>query len=449
MQATYITNNSFSVSGDRISEFIAGRRVKATHSDSTQYCTIYSSTISGSYTVVTLKENDITSSLTSVLYGIIEPGISGSLPEHNHDGLEGSGGAIGIDEDLTLYLSVSGSNTVGDGSSNNPWQTFSAAWDYLSGKVIKFDKNVTIKYLDGTHTISSTISTTFHPYGERITVSGDTVLDRSITSVQSSSGSSHNYSVVFNVNTTSGIAVGDYIIVTKDAANGTNPDYACGCHEITNVDTGNTRITITSKHRVGAPSGAVTASIKVFKTILNCTAGFIATESGSILNLRDFVAVGGSTNTGIYATNKSTIICSNPVGVSGFSNGVLCRYNSYFKFSLCGVSGANSNCISAMFGGSLNIDSSVVSGAIVNNGVLVYYNSNVTAFYCVVTGNMQAGCYSGYNSFLFVADSTSTGNGNYGWRSNYNGGIRRTGTCTGGNNGSGDTQSLNGGYIQI
>lgn len=108
MQATYITNNSFSVSGNRTLEFVEGRRVKATHSDSTQYCTIYSSTVSGSYTIVTLKENELTSNLASVLYGIIEPGISGSLPDHTHDGTEGSGGTIsgGGSSDVQTFLDL-------------------------------------------------------------------------------------------------------------------------------------------------------------------------------------------------------------------------------------------------------------------------------------------------------------------------------------------------------
>lgn len=449
MQATYITNNSFSVSGNKILEFVSGRRVKATHSDSTQYCTIYASTISGSYTVVTLKENELTSNLTSILYGAVEPGISGSLPDHNHDGSEGSGGTISINEDMTLYLSVSGSNTVGNGSSGNPWQTFFAAWDYLSDRIIKTDKNVTIKYMDGTHTVSGTITNTFHPNGSQITISGDTVLDRNITSVQSSSGSANNYSIVFNVDTTSGVEVGDYIIVTKEAANGTNPTYACGCHEITNVDTGNTRITVTSKHGKGAPSGAVTSTIRVFKTILSCTDGFVlVTLPGAVLNLRDFVAVGGSSNYGIYTDNKSAVICSAPIGIAGFGYGLAVGAGSYVNFDTCGASGANNYCV---FGNSgfLFMRSAVMSGTITSHGVLSYYGSTIDANYSISTGHSKQGYYCSYNSVIVAIDSSSTGNGSYGWYALYNAGIRRTGTCTGGNNTSGDTGTSNGGYVQV
>jgi len=97
MDATYISSNQFIVSTDRTSEFIAGRRLKLDClGDGIKYCTVDSATVSGLYTIITTKESELTSNLSTALYGIVEPGESGSLPDHNHDGSEGSGGTLSI-----------------------------------------------------------------------------------------------------------------------------------------------------------------------------------------------------------------------------------------------------------------------------------------------------------------------------------------------------------------
>ncbi|MFA6887320.1 MAG: discoidin domain-containing protein [Fermentimonas sp.] len=95
MDATYISSNQFSVDGDKTDEFLSGRRLKIVCSSTgLKYLTVYSSNYSGSITTVTTKESDITSDITTVLYGIVAPGDTGSLPEHDHSGDEGSGGFI-------------------------------------------------------------------------------------------------------------------------------------------------------------------------------------------------------------------------------------------------------------------------------------------------------------------------------------------------------------------
>ena len=95
MDVTYISSNQFSVDGDKTDEFLSGRRLKIVCSSTgLKYLTVYSSNYSGSITTVTTKENDITSDITTVLYGIVAPGDTGSLPEHDHSGDEGSGGFI-------------------------------------------------------------------------------------------------------------------------------------------------------------------------------------------------------------------------------------------------------------------------------------------------------------------------------------------------------------------
>jgi hypothetical protein len=97
MDATFSGSNIFTVATDRTAEFVAGRRVKA---DCVGDGYVYASVVSSSYvdpnTVVVIDETELTSNLITVLYGVVEPGASGSLPDHAHDGVEGSGGEITV-----------------------------------------------------------------------------------------------------------------------------------------------------------------------------------------------------------------------------------------------------------------------------------------------------------------------------------------------------------------
>ncbi len=95
MDATYVSSSSFTVSGDRTNEFIADRRVKLDClADGIQYATVVSSSFSSPDTTVIIDENTLTGNLVSVLYGIVQAGSESSLPEHAHDGSEGSGGSV-------------------------------------------------------------------------------------------------------------------------------------------------------------------------------------------------------------------------------------------------------------------------------------------------------------------------------------------------------------------
>lgn len=97
MDATYVSSSQFTVEGDHTGEFISGRRLKMNcGTDGIFYATVSSSELSGSDTNVVINESNITSNLESVLYGVIQPGDEGSLPEHSHDGSSGSGGEIDV-----------------------------------------------------------------------------------------------------------------------------------------------------------------------------------------------------------------------------------------------------------------------------------------------------------------------------------------------------------------
>lgn len=95
MDATYVAGNEFTVATDRTAEFVAGRRIKADcGEDGIEYCTVLSSSYGDPNTTIITKESELTANLDTVLYGIVEPRESGSLPDHYHTETEGDGGAL-------------------------------------------------------------------------------------------------------------------------------------------------------------------------------------------------------------------------------------------------------------------------------------------------------------------------------------------------------------------
>lgn len=462
MDATYISSNQFSVSGDRSLEFIPNRRLKINLAgDGIIYDSVSTSSYSVPDTIVTTTESGLTANLTDVLYGIVEPGISGSLPNHNHDGSEGSGGVVTdtylvggseLGSTLNLYISVSGSDTTGDGSLENPYATFSGPVNYFRTMQIAPATYIYINFLDGVHTLNSlSINTTHLPYHDRMYIYGTTVLLRNITSVQSSSGSAGGYSVIYNLDDVSNMNVGEYVLVNDNATGGTNPKYACGVHEITNVDAVNSRITVLSTHRKGSPSGAVTATIEVFKTIINqySTSNGISAQFGKHLKIGGFVLVGGTSGTGIVSADGGSIVrdsSSFPVGISGFATGAYAARNGFLDISQCGASGANGYGVYVQETATMRGSNLVVSGSN-SHGIVSLYSGQFQGNNSVSTGHNGIGYYAIYTSYIHVSPSHSTGNVGVGWYANYNSVIRRTGTCTGGNNSS-DTGTTNGSYIQ-
>ena len=95
--AVYVDADSFTVATDRTSDFSVGRRVRAyCGTDGYKYGTVESSSYSSPNTTVNLKSanDDLTTNLTEVEYGEQSQGTTGSVPEHSHDGAEGSGGLV-------------------------------------------------------------------------------------------------------------------------------------------------------------------------------------------------------------------------------------------------------------------------------------------------------------------------------------------------------------------
>ena len=163
MDAVYVLSNTFTVANDHTGEFISGRRVKLNcSSDGLKYSTISSSSCSGSNTTIIIDENELTSNLISVAYGVVQPGEDGSLPNYIHSSAEGTGGLIdttfigSTDTPATFsgaqgkYLKVnSGENgleftTISGGSGSSGSQTFTDLTDTPTTYLGSEDKYVVV-----------------------------------------------------------------------------------------------------------------------------------------------------------------------------------------------------------------------------------------------------------------------------------------------------------------
>lgn len=109
MDATYVFGTEFTVSGNQESIFVQGRRVKADCGvDGFVYGTVASAAYVDPSTTVTISESVLTANLASVQYGVINPGSTGSLPDHASEHVSG-----GRDEITGLSDAVDKKHTQG------------------------------------------------------------------------------------------------------------------------------------------------------------------------------------------------------------------------------------------------------------------------------------------------------------------------------------------------
>jgi len=276
-----------------------------------------------------------------------------------------------ISSATSFYVATTGSDSTGDGSSSSPWATVAKAMEYLQDYDITAP--VYIYMADGTYSSSSSTSL-FHRHGNFINIVGTNVYTKSISSVQSSSGSAGAYSIVFNLADVSNIAVGDYINISG-CSGGTNPKYAEGCWPITAVDSANKRITVTCTNITGVPSGAVVSStavvLKAIVDLSSSTAGaqgwtLLAGVLNSVQNIAFTNSGSANGSSGLYIANQSAL---KSINTCGFSKTSLTAYY-----------------MSSIYGGTTQASAIAVSSAIGSGGILVAYNSQVRIQYAVISG---------------------------------------------------------------
>jgi len=291
-----------------------------------------------------------------------------------------------ISADTTFYVATTGSDTTGDGSSGSPWATLRKALSYLDEYRILGSAKVTISIAKGKYTETSQVPVN-HPNGDRIRIVGSTPLSRTMSSVQSVSGSSANYDIVVNVNSVADISVGDYVIF-RDCANGTRPQCMFGLWPVTDVDAVNTRITVKSRQVVNSPSGAVTANLTVLQTILSFTgcSGLYMSYGARIGNRVDdiglaYIVLEGdrtASTFGLACNGGAQVNIENSIGVYGFNINVMASGGTSTigsqKSAVMNVSYGNTGGLYVGMGSSVNVGT-ILSCGNTGYGVKAYLNS--------------------------------------------------------------------------
>lgn len=319
-----------------------------------------------------------------------------------------------INADTTYYIATTGNDTTGDGSSGNPWATIAKAINYLQSYLIDGANTVKISVADGTYTATSAILLN-HLTGLQIKIAGQNTYQKTVNSVQSSSGGSGAWSIVLNMNSVENIAVNDYITI-HGCAGGTYPTYLDGCHKVTNVDAVNTRITVLTAHiNASAPSGAVTTTYAyVLKTILqfNGCDGFQLTQACAFGGIDKLAIIGNATasTSGIWAYNKSALMVSmgsKELGISNFAYGLMASNNALIYAPYISVSKTTW----AMFAfplGIIFVNYANITGNSI--GTVGMQQAYIVGAFAIISGN-TTGCYASAYAYTNMQSATFTGNG--------------------------------------
>lgn len=321
--------------------------------------------------------------------------------------------------------------TVGSGGD---YATLTAARVAIETVFPTSNNNITINVLPGVVSEPDYIYWPRHD-GKYIGING-TTYTTSITSVQSSSGSTGTWSIILNVASVDNIAIGDYISCLAPSG-GTLTTYLAGLFKVTNVDAVNTRITVSSTHKaVAAPSGAVSGSIKIYKSIVHFTgtSGFLAWDGGAILYINNVVVEGDGTasTVGIDIQDLGRV-STQGFGVANFATGIFVG-NSNSNLQSVAVSGCTGVGYLAGDTAQLGTDNCVSSGN-GSHGFDVSLASSHLGNTVISTGNGGHGFRTSYGCGWYVASAQATGNALWGHKGNGINGIADI--VTGSNNGYG------------
>jgi len=285
------------------------------------------------------------------------------------------------------------------------YSTIRAALDSIRDAFIPSNVTVTIQVAPGTYTHTSPIVIQ-HPCGSQIRIIGATPVTTTLTGVGTITGSAGNWSVPLQVQSASGIAVGDYVIV-KDTS-GTGDHYALrGVWEVTGVS-GNT-VTVKNTHRKSTfPTFTVSGgTVVALKTILkfNGCSGIVA----CLGYLNNIAIVGNLTSgtcgiaVGRISENQAeegvgAVVCGDNVGVSSFHTGLLAMSGTIYAV---GVASCGNNDL----------------------GFHAIHAGNIYANYATANGNGTAGFQAFYGGDICAFRATANGNGSTGFSARSSGSI--------------------------
>ena len=324
--------------------------------------------------------------------------------------------------------------------------TIQEALDSLKKAWIPRDVTVTIQAAAGTFNHTTPIIVD-HPCGSRIKIIGSTPITTSITGKGTVTGSTGNWSVPILVQSTSGIAAGDYVIIKNTT--GTGDHYAFrGIWKVISVNSA-TQITVQNTHRASTfPTATLSGgTVVALKTILKFTAcNGIVVAPNSALGFLDQVAVvgDGSINVGILAgrvpsdqdvPSPAFILLGSNVGVNGFgADGIWSGYGGTVSaYSGVASSGNGGSGFAASNGGAIGAGSSTASGN-GGNGFWAGSGGAIWAGSSTASGNGGNGFAVGGGGVIEAGSSTASGNGGSGFAAS-NGSAIGAGSSTATGNG--------------
>ncbi len=164
-------------------------------------------------------------------------------------------GSIVVTETTTVYVSTTGDDSTGDGSSGNPWATPEKALEVVNTWILL--NHVTISIERGAYPETDTLVIS-HPNGNFVNIVGD--YDTDTLTRSSVSGVSGDYDYVFTTTNTDKYTVNDYVLIYASSS-GTNPKRVRGPLKVISINAG-VSVTLNSSASAAA-SGAVSASASI------------------------------------------------------------------------------------------------------------------------------------------------------------------------------------------
>jgi hypothetical protein len=291
--------------------------------------------------------------------------------------------------------------TIGPGVADFP--DLNTALDAIGNWSIDNDATLTLSIAEGDHTSSQT-TFIYHPYANRILITGATPIFLTFSSLVSiSSLGVGNHDVTFQFASTTGVVAGRYINIRGLAGTGGYKTLE-GCWEITNVSGNN--ITVRNTCRLATiPASTVTSGqFAAFRTVLkydNCSGWSINTNLGD-----GDRRTAGARNLCIVGINQ---VLTQLRGVFVDYNCSATLIGGMSLTQAFGINGFSDDGLFSIFGGTINASDICVSNC-QSNGIFIIDGGIAQIVRGVATGNDGYGIVSSAWTHISATGCNSSGN---------------------------------------
>lgn len=322
--------------------------------------------------------------------------------------------------DTVVYVSVTGSDLVGDGSILNPYATPQKALESLQGQPIADDVTVTIQCLSGEYTFESSLIIE-HPYSERIVINGDplsgvkpsgaVVSDWSgdkTSPVVPSRGTNQFYNTAGSLSVLADTSTRQAAI-SSDLANNKNlvsSRYSTVFNFISCDGIVGSVGNIDNIALVGDWDGSFSSEQKEFRGIYN--------NGNNPINFGSNVTLIGWDGDAIVLSNSSSLKAETSLNiVNNHGNGAVIRNNSSLEAKSMYIIGNGGKGVYTSNNGSFSAETSLSTGNILD-GLSAFNNSSCLVDTVIICGNGDDGLNLTLNSSSEIIGSSFTGNGGNG-----------------------------------